>query len=131
MATTVTARKAAPGKALQASPKANGVAAAPAAPLYWEEARTALMKKDRVLRRLIPKYPGLTMTSRGDPFTTLARSIVGQQISVKAAQSVWERMIQAVPDFTPEALWSGLQLHGSGQAPGLRLGPDGLRVTVI
>jgi catechol 2,3-dioxygenase-like lactoylglutathione lyase family enzyme len=37
----------------------------------------------------------------------------------------------AVPDFTPEALWSGLQLHGSGQAPGLRLGPDGLRVTVI
>ena len=101
MATTVNARKAAPGKALQASPKANAVVAAPAAPTYWEEARTALMKKDRVLRRLIPKYPGLTMTSRGDPFTTLARSIVGQQISVKAAQSVWERMIQAVPDFTP------------------------------
>lgn len=75
--------------------------ATPPAPLYWEQARDELMKKDRVLRRLIPKYPGLTMTSRGDPFVTLARSIVGQQISVKAAQSVWDRVMVAVPDFTP------------------------------
>ena len=49
------------------------------------------MRKDRVLRRLLPKFPCAAMETRGDPFVTLARSVVGQQISVKAAQSVWTR----------------------------------------
>jgi DNA-3-methyladenine glycosylase II len=49
------------------------------------------MRKDRVLRRLVPKFPGAAIETRGDPFVTLARSVVGQQISVKAAQSVWTR----------------------------------------
>ena len=49
------------------------------------------MRKDRVLRRLVPKFPGAAMETLGDPFVTLARSVVGQQISVKAAQSVWTR----------------------------------------
>ena len=62
------------------------------------------MKGDRVLRRIIPKYEGVSLTSRGDPFATLARSIVGQQISVKAAQAVWERVAAAYPDFTPAKL---------------------------
>jgi DNA-3-methyladenine glycosylase II len=60
-------------------------------PDYWEEACKHLMKKDRVMKRLIPQHGDACLQSRGDAFTTLARSIVGQQISVKAAQSVWER----------------------------------------
>ena len=62
-----------------------------AAPGYWAEARKHLMKKDRVMKRLIPQLGEATLESRGDAFTTLARSIVGQQISVKAAQTVWDR----------------------------------------
>jgi DNA-3-methyladenine glycosylase II len=60
-------------------------------PEYWEEARKYLTRRDRVMKRLIPQFGSACLQSRGDAFTTLARSIVGQQISVKAAQSVWER----------------------------------------
>ena len=60
-------------------------------PGYWAEARKHLMKKDRVMKRLIPQLGEATLEARGDAFTTLARSIVGQQISVKAAQTVWDR----------------------------------------
>lgn len=61
------------------------------APDYWDEACRYLSKKDRVMKRLIPKFGDACLQSRGDAFTTLARSIVGQQISVKAAQTVWDR----------------------------------------
>ncbi|MCM2251287.1 MAG: DNA-3-methyladenine glycosylase 2 family protein [Ramlibacter sp.] len=61
------------------------------APGYWDEARRHLSRKDRVMKRLIPQFGEACLRSRGDPFTTLARSIVGQQISVKAAQTVWDR----------------------------------------
>ena len=60
-------------------------------PDYWDEACKHLSKRDRVLKKLIPKFGEARLKSRGDAFTTLARSIVGQQISVKAAQSVWDR----------------------------------------
>ncbi len=60
-------------------------------PDYWEEARRHLARKDRVMKRLIPQFGDACLQSRGDAFTTLARSIVGQQISVKAAQTVWDR----------------------------------------
>ena len=62
-----------------------------AAPEYWDEACRHLAKRDRVMRELIPNFGEARLQSRGDAFSTLARSIVGQQISVKAAQSVWER----------------------------------------
>ena len=55
------------------------------------------MKKDRVMKRLIPQLGEATLQSRGDAFTTLARSIVGQQISVKAAQTVWDRFAALAP----------------------------------
>ena len=67
------------------------VATSGAVPAYWAEARKHLMKKDRVMKRLIPQLGEGALESRGDAFTTLARSIVGQQISVKAAQTVWDR----------------------------------------
>jgi DNA-3-methyladenine glycosylase II len=60
-------------------------------PYYWDEACKHLSKRDRVMRKLIPQFGEGRLQSRGDAFTTLARSIVGQQISVKAAQSVWDR----------------------------------------
>ncbi|QHE76980.1 DNA-3-methyladenine glycosylase family protein [Hydrogenophaga sp. PBL-H3] len=63
----------------------------PDAPDYWLEACRHLMKRDRVMKKLIPQHGGVSLQSRGDAFVTLARSIVGQQISVKAAQSVWDR----------------------------------------
>jgi DNA-3-methyladenine glycosylase II len=63
----------------------------PEAPAYWQEACRHLMKRDRVMKKLVPQYAGTCLQSRGDAFITLARSIVGQQISVKAAQSVWDR----------------------------------------
>ena len=60
-------------------------------PDYWDEACRHLARKDRVMKRLIPQFGDACLQSRGDAFTTLARSIVGQQISVKAAQTVWDR----------------------------------------
>lgn len=62
-------------------------------PSYWDDACKHLSKRDRVLRKLIAQCGEARLQSRGDAFTTLARSIVGQQISVKAAQSVWDRFI--------------------------------------
>lgn len=64
-------------------------------PTYWDDATRALAGCDRVLRRLIATYPDVHITRRGDAFTTLARAIVGQQISVKAAQTIWSRLVAA------------------------------------
>ena len=70
-------------------------------PAYWAEACKHLMKKDRVMKRLIPQFGDACIESRGDAFVTLARSIVGQQISVKAAQSVWDRFVLLPRKLTP------------------------------
>jgi DNA-3-methyladenine glycosylase II len=69
---------------------------------YWDDACTLLIKQDRILKKIIPKYRDSGIISRGDPFLTLARSIVGQQISVAAAQSVWDRFEGLVPKITPK-----------------------------
>jgi DNA-3-methyladenine glycosylase II len=71
-------------------------AAAPESPAYWDDACRHLARRDRVLKKLIPQFGDARLASRGDAFTTLARSIVGQQISVKAAQSVWDRFAATV-----------------------------------
>ncbi|KAF1071872.1 MULTISPECIES: DNA-3-methyladenine glycosylase [unclassified Variovorax] len=70
-------------------------------PDYWEEACRHLSKKDRVMKRLIPQFGDACLESHGDAFVTLARSIVGQQISVKAAQSVWDRFAALPRKLTP------------------------------
>jgi len=64
-------------------------------PDYWDTAARELAKRDRVLRRLIARFPEIALTRRYDPFTTLARAITGQQISVKAAETVWGRVVAA------------------------------------
>ncbi|EHR70942.1 HhH-GPD superfamily base excision DNA repair protein [Burkholderiales bacterium JOSHI_001] len=71
-------------------------AAAGVTPDYWDDACKHLAKRDRVMKKLIPQFGEARLQSRGDAFTTLARSIVGQQISVKAAQSVWDRFAALV-----------------------------------
>jgi DNA-3-methyladenine glycosylase II len=68
---------------------------------YWAKAKRHLTKHDPVLAPIIKRYSGEMLVSRGDPFFTLARSIVGQQISVKAADSVWAKFQAAVVDVTP------------------------------
>ena len=62
------------------------------------------MKKDRVMRKLIPQFGDARLVTRGDAFVTLARSIVGQQISVKAAQSVWDRFAALSRRITPASV---------------------------
>jgi DNA-3-methyladenine glycosylase II len=69
-------------------------------PDFWRPAARALAAGDPVMRRLIRRYSGSGLVSRGDPFATLLRSIVGQQISVKAADAVWGRLIACLE--TPE-----------------------------
>src|SRR5262245_50275201 len=64
-------------------------------PPYGDRATGALAGNDPVLAKLIASYPGIHLARRGDPFTVLARAIVGQQISVKAAQSIWDRFAKA------------------------------------
>ena len=70
-------------------------------PQYWEQACAHLARKDRVMKKLIPQFGNASLASRGDAFVTLARSIVGQQISVKAAQSVWDRFASLSRRLTP------------------------------
>jgi DNA-3-methyladenine glycosylase II len=74
------------------------------APAYWNEATAALAERDAVLRRVIERFPGLALAPRVDPFVALARSIVGQQISVKAAQSIWNRLAERLGTVSPEPL---------------------------
>ncbi len=77
------------------------VATVLATPDYWADACKHLMKKDRVMKRLIPQFGDARLQTRGDAFVPLARSIVGQQISVKAAQTVWDRFALLPPKITP------------------------------
>jgi len=83
-----------------ASVKKNSVVV-PVTPHYWSDACKHLMKKDRVMKRLIPQLGDACLQTRGDAFVTLARSIVGQQISVKAAQTVWERFMALPRSMSP------------------------------
>lgn len=70
-------------------------------PRYWNEAKHQLARKDRVLREIIRAYPDANLRTRGDAFRTLARSIVGQQISVKAAEAVWNRFEALAVEVSP------------------------------
>ncbi len=70
-------------------------------PAYWDDACAHLMAQDRVMKGLIPKFGTACLETRGDAFITLARSIVGQQISVKAAQTVWDRFALLPTRMTP------------------------------
>ena len=60
-------------------------------PTYWNKAKKILSKRDPILRKIIKKFNKGYLTSRKDPFFSLCRTIIGQQISTKAADSIWSR----------------------------------------
>src|SRR5690606_9028801 len=64
-------------------------------PSFWDEASTMLVKRDRILRKVIPEHDTEWLAPPVSPFVTLARAIVGHQISVKAADAMWQRFQQA------------------------------------
>jgi len=70
-------------------------------PDFWLKAKRELARNDPVLAKIIRAYPKVSIERRGEPFYTLARSIVGQQISVKAAQSIWNRVAALAPGMQP------------------------------
>ncbi len=70
-------------------------------PDYWQQASFELSRRDGGMAELAERYAGMSLVSRGDAFGTLARSIVGQQISVKAADAVWGRFAARVGEMTP------------------------------
>jgi DNA-3-methyladenine glycosylase II len=75
-----------------------------ALPRYWAPAKRHLTAADTTLSAIIAQHPRVRLRSRGDGFTTLARSIVGQQISVKAADTVWARLQTCCPDMSPQGV---------------------------
>lgn len=75
-------------------------------PHYWDKATKHLSRSCPVMKQLIKRYQGEGLRARGDGFYTLLRSVVGQQISVKAADAVWARVEEAVKPLTPKKLLS-------------------------
>jgi len=71
-------------------------------PDYWDRAKRALSRNDAVMKEIMRSRRGVHLVRRGEPFLTLARAICGQQISVKAAQSVWDRVVLCCSEITPE-----------------------------
>ena len=60
-------------------------------PIYWNKAKRILSRKDFVLRKIIKKYKRGYLSTRNNPYFSLCRTIVGQQISTKAADSIWSK----------------------------------------
>ncbi|BFO56159.1 DNA-3-methyladenine glycosylase family protein [Acidovorax sacchari] len=89
---------------MASSKKTAGTAEPSTAPGYWADACRHLVKKDRVMKRLIPQLGDVALVARGDAFTTLARSIVGQQVSVASAQKVWDKFAALPRSMTPAAV---------------------------
>ena len=58
-------------------------------PEYWNKAKRVLSKKDKVMKKLINTYKDKSLVTRNDIFYSLCKSIIGQQISVAAADSVF------------------------------------------
>ncbi len=71
-------------------------------PLFWEKAKKELIKSDEKLGKIIINYPNDFLYSKSDPFYTISRSIVGQQISVKAAQAVWNKIEKKIKKISPK-----------------------------
>lgn len=99
VALSVPAARKAPVRAAVALAAATGVR-----PPYWQRAKRALASADATLARIIAAHPRVWLVSRGDAFRTLARSITGQQISVKAADAVWNRVLARCGDMTPRSV---------------------------
>ena len=83
-------------------------------PIYWDAAKIELSRQDPTLAGIIARHPGISLQRRADPFSTLARSIVGQQISVKAADAVWGKLVGQLQSITPEHVLASDALRTCG-----------------
>lgn len=74
-------------------------------PDYWSDAISHLSKVDYILCDIIKKNQHQILISKNNPFNTLIKSILGQQISVKAAQSIYGRLLELVEnDISPSKI---------------------------
>ena len=60
-------------------------------PAYWKKAKRTLSRRDSILRKIIKKYKKGFLTTKSDPFFSLCRTVVGQQVSVASADSIWSK----------------------------------------
>jgi DNA-3-methyladenine glycosylase II len=60
-------------------------------PVYWYKAKKILSRRDPVIRKVIKKYKKSFLTTRSNPFLSLCRTVVGQQVSVASANSIWSK----------------------------------------
>jgi DNA-3-methyladenine glycosylase II len=79
------------------------------APTWWKEAQKALAKADPKMALLMKQYPTSQLKSRGAALETLQRAVVGQQISTKAAASIWARTIERVGNINDPQAWLKLK----------------------
>lgn len=71
---------------------------------WWNEAKSFLMFHDPIMKNIILKYSEGSLESRGEPFNALCRTIVGQQISVKAAASIWNKLENGLKEVSPRQI---------------------------
>lgn len=85
----------------------------PLKPIYWDEASKLLSKRDPVLKKIIKRYSKESLFTLKDPFYSFSKAIIGQQISVKAAEAIWIRFEKLIKKISPKNF--------------LKLSPDELR----
>ena len=86
-------------------------------PDFWEDACAHLMGRDRILKRIIPRHAAESLVLSEAPFVTLARLLIGQQVSLKTAEKVWVAFTDACGrNPTPKSVlkYTDTQLHESG-----------------
>ena len=74
-------------------------------PHWWDEANKFLLQDD-LLGPIVKQHQGESLVGKGDLFATFVNSIVGQQISVIAADSIWNRLKDMVGEITPKQVSS-------------------------
>ena len=70
---------------------------------WWDKAIAHLSENDKILKKIISEHKKSYLQSRGDPFKALCRTIIGQQISVKAADSVWKNIELNITEIKPHS----------------------------
>ena len=75
-------------------------------PDYWEKGKKELKKIDKNIKKIIELYEFPSLTTRENMFYTLIRSIVGQQISVRAADTIWDKIVNEAKEIRPEIIYS-------------------------
>ena len=75
-------------------------------PAYWQDSLQYLTSADKTLGDVISQHKDYSITARGEAYETLLRAIVGQQISVKAAASVWNKIIGLIKIIEPNKVLS-------------------------